>query len=67
MDLRLCADIDPAGWLVENQDFRLGEKPATDQSFLLVASAQVLDAFVKISVFILSMPFNFSHSAFKLP
>jgi hypothetical protein len=48
VDLRLGADIDAARRLVKDQNPRLGEKPTSDQTLLLVASAQVLDALVKI-------------------
>ena len=39
VDFRLGADVDAASWLIEDEDFRLGEKPTSDQPLLLVASA----------------------------
>ena len=42
-DLRLGADVDPGGGLIENENSRLGEQPFADHDLLLVAAREGLD------------------------
>src|ERR1700730_18570538 len=37
VDLGLGADVDPARWLIENQNLRTAEQPAAEQHLLLIA------------------------------
>src|SRR5262245_52325392 len=41
VDLELCADVDAAGRLVQDQDLRAGEQPLAEHHLLLVAAGKV--------------------------
>ena len=48
LDLRLGADVDAPGRLVEDQDLRVRRQPAGEDDLLLVAAAQVPDQLVRV-------------------
>ncbi|MND85136.1 hypothetical protein D3C80_770500 [compost metagenome] len=48
MNFGLRPDIDAARRLIQNENARFGQHPATDQNLLLVAAGQVFDTFVKM-------------------